>query len=630
MDLDAILERRPRLVLVDELAHTNAPGSRHPKRYQDVEELLAAGIDVYTTLNIQHVESLNDVVAKITRIRVRETVPDSLIDARRRHRGDRPHARGPVQRLRDGKVYVAAPGGARDPALLLARQSDRAARAGAAPHRAARRRADGRLHAQPAPSAAPGRRASACWSASATAPPGRSWCATPAPRRPAARALDGAARRDRQRAARRGGRRDRSPRRCAWPSGSAARRSPSPARTSPPRRSTMPMRRQRHPSDRRQDKAVALDASCCAAPSPQRIIRQADGLSIHVIASAPEPGEAAPRRRRLPTFRRDAAGATPAARSAGARRAAGGARRCTQFVGIVERRPRLPDGGAGQRRDLRAFGRRCSPACSACWPTTSSSCRRSTPSPSPTRRTWSRWCSSPGRGHRQQPRRPRARRRRSRPGSAPGSPRSSTSSAASSPAWHARRRAVGDRAPDRADAEGPRRPAAAGATTGLVGAAPASRRRTCSTRPTSPRRTGPGSNNRAAGRGADTLPGAKRLFLPLQHRPRPGRRRRHRQRRARPAADAGPAAPARRAGRPGRAGDRARSTWPRTSTARGCMAETDRLRSALLTSISHDLRTPLASILGVGEQPGQSTASRWTPTTRADHAAARSRRRPSG
>ena len=80
MDLDAVLVRRPQLALVDELAHTNAPGCRHPKRYLDVEELLAAGIDVYTTLNIQHVESLNDVVAKITRIQVRETVPDSIID----------------------------------------------------------------------------------------------------------------------------------------------------------------------------------------------------------------------------------------------------------------------------------------------------------------------------------------------------------------------------------------------------------------------------------------------------------------------------------------------------------------------------------------------------------------------
>lgn len=80
MDLDAILARRPALVLVDELAHTNAAGSRHPKRYMDVQEILAQGIDVYTTLNIQHVESLNDVVAQITRIRVRETVPDSIID----------------------------------------------------------------------------------------------------------------------------------------------------------------------------------------------------------------------------------------------------------------------------------------------------------------------------------------------------------------------------------------------------------------------------------------------------------------------------------------------------------------------------------------------------------------------
>ncbi|HEV2551958.1 MAG TPA: sensor histidine kinase KdpD [Stellaceae bacterium] len=106
MDLDAILKRRPKLVLVDELAHTNAPGSRHPKRYMDVEELLAAGIDVYTTLNIQHVESLNDVVAKITRIRVRETVPDSVID-----RADDVEVvdltpEDLIQRLKEGKVYV--------------------------------------------------------------------------------------------------------------------------------------------------------------------------------------------------------------------------------------------------------------------------------------------------------------------------------------------------------------------------------------------------------------------------------------------------------------------------------------------------------------------------------------------
>ncbi|MBM4397547.1 MAG: sensor histidine kinase KdpD [Deltaproteobacteria bacterium] len=80
LDLDAALARRPSLLLVDELAHTNAPGSRHPKRWQDVEEVLDAGIDVYTTLNVQHVESLTDVVARITGVVVRETVPDSVIE----------------------------------------------------------------------------------------------------------------------------------------------------------------------------------------------------------------------------------------------------------------------------------------------------------------------------------------------------------------------------------------------------------------------------------------------------------------------------------------------------------------------------------------------------------------------
>jgi len=106
MDLDALLARHPRLALVDELAHTNVAGSRHPKRYMDVEELLAAGIDVYATLNIQHVESLNDVVARITRIRVRETVPDSVID-----RADDIELidltpEDLIQRLKEGKVYV--------------------------------------------------------------------------------------------------------------------------------------------------------------------------------------------------------------------------------------------------------------------------------------------------------------------------------------------------------------------------------------------------------------------------------------------------------------------------------------------------------------------------------------------
>src|SRR5216684_1562567 len=106
MDLDAILTRRPRLVLVDELAHTNAPESRHPKRYLDVEELIAAGIDVYTTLNIQHVESLNDVVARITRIRVRETVPDSILDQADDIEVIDLSPEDLIKRLREGKVYV--------------------------------------------------------------------------------------------------------------------------------------------------------------------------------------------------------------------------------------------------------------------------------------------------------------------------------------------------------------------------------------------------------------------------------------------------------------------------------------------------------------------------------------------
>ena len=105
MDTEAIIARHPKVVLVDELAHTNAPGSKHLKRYQDVEELLDAGIDVVTTLNIQHLESLNDLVASITGIRVRETLPDRILDS-----ADEvelidisPHALR--QRMRHGNIY---------------------------------------------------------------------------------------------------------------------------------------------------------------------------------------------------------------------------------------------------------------------------------------------------------------------------------------------------------------------------------------------------------------------------------------------------------------------------------------------------------------------------------------------
>lgn len=107
MDLDSILARHPQLVLVDELAHTNAPGSRHPKRYMDVEELLNAGIDVYSTVNIQHLESLQDVVQQITGVVVREKIPDRLIDeADEIELIDLPTDEL-LQRLRDGKVYIS-------------------------------------------------------------------------------------------------------------------------------------------------------------------------------------------------------------------------------------------------------------------------------------------------------------------------------------------------------------------------------------------------------------------------------------------------------------------------------------------------------------------------------------------
>ena len=105
MDLDAVLARHPQLALVDELAHTNAPGSRHPKRWQDVNELLDAGIDVFTTLNVQHIESRADTVRQITGAEIRETVSDSILDAAQIELVDLPPTEL-VARLQQGKVYL--------------------------------------------------------------------------------------------------------------------------------------------------------------------------------------------------------------------------------------------------------------------------------------------------------------------------------------------------------------------------------------------------------------------------------------------------------------------------------------------------------------------------------------------
>ena len=148
-DLDAALARRPALTLVDELAHTNAPGSRHAKRWQDVLELLDGGISVYTTMNVQHVESLNDIVATITGVIVRETVPDSVLE-----RADQielvdlpPDELLAAPAGRQGLPSRAGTGG--HPEFLPQGKPDGPPRARPPAHRRARGRGDAGLHARP-------------------------------------------------------------------------------------------------------------------------------------------------------------------------------------------------------------------------------------------------------------------------------------------------------------------------------------------------------------------------------------------------------------------------------------------------------------------------------------------------
>ena len=149
MDLDGLITRHPRLALVDELAHTNVAGSRHPKRWQDVEELLNAGIDVFTTLNVQHLESLNDIVERISGVRVRETLPDKVLElADEIELIDLPPEEL-IERLRQGKVYVHGADRPRHPELLLQGQSDGIARARHACRSRPRRCPDDRAYAQP-------------------------------------------------------------------------------------------------------------------------------------------------------------------------------------------------------------------------------------------------------------------------------------------------------------------------------------------------------------------------------------------------------------------------------------------------------------------------------------------------
>ncbi len=148
-DLDGALARKPALILMDELAHSNVAGSRHAKRWQDIDELLAAGIDVYSTVNVQHLESLNDVVSGITGIRVWETVPDKVFDAADEVVLVNLPPDELLQRLQAGKVYLPQPGGTGDPQLFPQGQPDRPARTGAAPHGRPGRRPDAAIPARP-------------------------------------------------------------------------------------------------------------------------------------------------------------------------------------------------------------------------------------------------------------------------------------------------------------------------------------------------------------------------------------------------------------------------------------------------------------------------------------------------
>jgi two-component system sensor histidine kinase KdpD len=110
-DLDSALARQPNLILVDEMAHTNAPGSRHNKRWQDIMELLDRGIDVYTTLNVQHIESLNNIVSQITGIMVQETIPDTVLEKAHAIKLIDLPPEDLIKRLKEGKVYISTDAG---------------------------------------------------------------------------------------------------------------------------------------------------------------------------------------------------------------------------------------------------------------------------------------------------------------------------------------------------------------------------------------------------------------------------------------------------------------------------------------------------------------------------------------
>ena len=452
----------PALVLVDELAHTNAPGSRHPKRYLDVEELLAAGIDVYTTVNIQHVESLNDVVAQITRVRVRETVPDSIID-----RADEIEVidltpDDLIQRLQRGQGLCARSRPSARSSNYFSPGNLTALRELAL--RRTAQRVDEQMvdymqaHAIAGPWAA-GERVLVCVN-----------------EEPSASALVRYARRlaDRLRApwtalhvetariaaAERGGAR---PHRRGPAAGRAARRrGRHHPRADDVADDILALRagEQRHPHRHRQVATARAGSSCCDGSVAHDLMRRRATISVHVIARR---GTDAPATARSGTA---AAGSAsrfdrgPTLMQPAVVAVALGVRRCCsqQFLDVAQRRARLPDRGARERRRYGLWPVAVRQRRSACSPTTSSSCRRSTPSPSPIPRTSSR-CSSScvvavvASNLTARVRTPGGRRR--------AAARKTTEdlylfSRKLAGVGDARRSAVGHRVPDRLDAEGAR------------------------------------------------------------------------------------------------------------------------------------------------------------------------------
>ena len=177
LDVEAVLARKPQVVLVDELAHTNTPGSKNPKRWQDVEELLDAGITVISTVNVQHLESLNDVVTQITGIEQQEKVPDEVVRAADQIELVDITPEALRRRLAHGNVYAPERIDAALSQLLPARKPHRAARIGAAVAGRPGRRRPREVPRQTTRSPTPGRRANASSSPSPVARSRRTWCA---------------------------------------------------------------------------------------------------------------------------------------------------------------------------------------------------------------------------------------------------------------------------------------------------------------------------------------------------------------------------------------------------------------------------------------------------------------------